>query len=133
MQDNTSTLPELNLRVIVLGLVLSVIMGSANVYLGLKAGMTVSASIPAAVVGMLALKYFSRMSGKPSSILEANQIQTFENASIFMFLILHKISKGIEPKKTLIKAIVIGPNESVANLILKKAEAQTIARKINNE
>ena len=56
MQNDTSPLPELNLRVIVLGLALSVIMGSANVYLGLKAGMTVSASIPAAVVGMLALK-----------------------------------------------------------------------------
>ena len=80
MQNDTSTLPELNLRVIVLGLALSVIMGSANVYLGLKAGMTVSASIPAAVVGMLALKYFSRMSGKPSSILEANQIQTAASA-----------------------------------------------------
>ena len=80
MQNNTSTLPELNLRVIILGLALSVIMGSANVYLGLKAGMTVSASIPAAVVGMLALKYFSRMSGKPSSILEANQIQTAASA-----------------------------------------------------
>ena len=80
MQNDTSTLPELNLRVIVLGLTLSVIMGSANVYLGLKAGMTVSASIPAAVVGMLALKYFSRMSGKPSSILEANQIQTAASA-----------------------------------------------------
>ena len=63
-----------------MGLALSVIMGSANVYLGLKAGMTVSASIPAAVVGMLALKYFSRMSGKPSSILEANQIQTAASA-----------------------------------------------------
>ena len=80
MQNNTSTLPELNLRVIILGLALSVIMGSANVYLGLKAGMTVSASIPAAVVGMLALKYFSRMSGKSSSILEANQIQTAASA-----------------------------------------------------
>ena len=80
MQNDTSTLPELNLRVIILGLALSVIMGSANVYLGLKAGMTVSASIPAAVVGMLALKYFSKMSGKPSSILEANQIQTAASA-----------------------------------------------------
>ena len=80
MQNNASTLPELNLRVVVLGLALSVIMGSANVYLGLKAGMTVSASIPAAVVGMLALKYFSRLSGKPSSVLEANQIQTAASA-----------------------------------------------------
>ena len=63
MENNLRSLPELNLRVVVLGLLLSVIMGSANVYLGLKAGMTVSASIPAAVVGMLTLKYFSRMNG----------------------------------------------------------------------
>ena len=80
MQNNASTLPELNLRVFVLGLALSVIVGSANVHLGLKAGMTVSASIPAAVVGMLGLEYFSRLSGKPSSSLEANQIQTAASA-----------------------------------------------------
>tara|TARA_S200000501_G_scaffold353209_1_gene372771 strand:- start:22278 stop:24182 length:1905 start_codon:yes stop_codon:yes gene_type:complete len=80
MQNNSNSLPELNLRVIALGLLLSVIMGSANVYLGLKAGMTVSASIPAAVVGMLALKYFSRMNGTSTSILEANQIQTAASA-----------------------------------------------------
>ena len=80
MKNDSKLLPELNLRVIVLGLLLSVIMGSANVYLGLKAGMTVSASIPAAVLGMLALKYFSRMSGTSNSILEANQIQTAASA-----------------------------------------------------
>ena len=80
MQNGSKLLPELNLRVIVLGLLLSVIMGSANVYLGLKAGMTVSASIPAAVLGMLALKYFSKMSGTSNSILEANQIQTAASA-----------------------------------------------------
>ncbi len=80
MENNLRSLPELNLRVVVLGLLLSVIMGSANVYLGLKAGMTVSASIPAAVVGMLTLKYFSRMNGTSTSILEANQIQTAASA-----------------------------------------------------
>ena len=80
MHNDSKLLPELNLRVIVLGLLLSVLMGSANVYLGLKAGMTVSASIPAAVLGMLALKYFSRMSGTSNSILEANQIQTAASA-----------------------------------------------------
>ena len=51
-------------------------MGAANVYLGLKAGMTVSASIPAAVVGMLLLRLISRS----PSILEANQIQTAASA-----------------------------------------------------
>lgn len=68
-------IPELTLRVIVLGLVLSVVMGAANVYLGLKAGMTVSASIPAAVVAMLILR---AMGG--GSILEANQVQTTASA-----------------------------------------------------
>ena len=71
MPNNTNTIPELNLRVILIGVALSIVMGSANVYLGLKAGMTVSASIPAAVMGMLVLKYigiFNRQS-KPGSIL----------------------------------------------------------------
>ena len=43
---------ELTIDAVVLGLVLAVVMGAANVYMGLKAGMTVSASIPAAVIGM---------------------------------------------------------------------------------
>ena len=75
MSNDSTEIPELNLRVIILGLVLSVVMGSANVYLGLKAGMTVSASIPAAVVGMLVLRYLGG-----GSILEANQIQTAASA-----------------------------------------------------
>ena len=50
MSNNLIPVPEINLRVIIIGILLSVVMGSANVYLGLKAGMTVSASIPAAVV-----------------------------------------------------------------------------------
>ena len=82
MSKELNIIPELNLRVILLGIVLSIVMGSANVYLGLKAGMTVSASIPAAVIGMLVLKYirvFNKKS-KPGSILEANQIQTAASA-----------------------------------------------------
>lgn len=67
---------EITLRVIVLGLILSVVMGAANVYVGLKAGMTVSASIPAAVMAMLLF----RLLFKNSSILEANQVQTCASA-----------------------------------------------------
>ena len=67
---------ELTLRVIVLGIVLAVVMGAANVYLGLKVGMTVSASIPAAVIGMLILRKFFRN----GTILEANQVQTAASA-----------------------------------------------------
>ncbi|NND97987.1 MAG: oligopeptide transporter, OPT family [Pirellulaceae bacterium] len=68
--------PEITMRVVVLGLLLAVVMGAANVYVGLKAGMTVSASIPAAVMAMLLFRLFFRH----SSILEANQVQTCASA-----------------------------------------------------
>ena len=82
MSEHSSSLPELNLRVILIGVFLSVVMGAANVYLGLKAGMTVSASIPAAVIGMVMLRQIRVLNKESSagSILEANQIQTAASA-----------------------------------------------------
>ena len=73
---------ELNFRVIITGILLSIIMGSANVYLGLKAGMTVSASIPAAVMGMILLRQIYTLwpKGNENFVLEANQIQTAASA-----------------------------------------------------
>ena len=56
--------------------------------------------------------------------IKANQYQSFENASIFIFLKKLKIAIKIAPKKILKNAIVSGPKEYVAILILKKAEAQ---------
>jgi len=80
MSDATPALhsprKEITLRVVILGLLLSVVMGAANVYIGLKAGMTVAASIPAAVMAMLLFKALFRN----SSILEANQVQTCASA-----------------------------------------------------
>jgi len=67
---------ELTTRAVVLGLVLAAVLGAANVYLGLKVGMTVSASIPAAVVAMLLLR---RVLGG-GTVLEANQVQTAASA-----------------------------------------------------
>lgn len=63
-------LPELTPGVIVLGLVLSVILAGANAYLGMFAGMTVSASIPAAVISMGVLKLVG------GNILQNNAVQT---------------------------------------------------------
>ena len=67
---------ELSIQSVILGLSLSAIMGAANVYLGLKVGMTVSASIPAAVMSMLLL----RLLPGSGTILEANQAQTAASA-----------------------------------------------------
>src|SRR5690606_16723950 len=68
-------LPELTIKAIVLGLVLSIILAGANAYLGLIAGMTVSASIPAAVISMAVLRWF-----RQSNILENNLVQTAASA-----------------------------------------------------
>ena len=68
-------LPELTLKAILLGALLSVILSAANAYFGLFAGLTVSASIPAAVISMAVLKAF-----KNSNILENNLVQTAASA-----------------------------------------------------
>ncbi|MFH1852085.1 MAG: oligopeptide transporter, OPT family [Candidatus Neomarinimicrobiota bacterium] len=72
---SNNSLPEITLKALILGIVLAVILAGANAYLGLFAGMTVSASIPAAVISMGVLKLFKR-----SNILENNIVQTAASA-----------------------------------------------------
>lgn len=67
--------PQLTFKAIVLGIVLSMVLAGANAYLGLFAGLTVSASIPAAVISMAILRFF-----KESNILENNIVQTAASA-----------------------------------------------------
>jgi putative OPT family oligopeptide transporter len=66
---------QLSIRSVVLGIVLSAVLAGANAYLGLFAGLTVSASIPAAVLSMGILKLF-----RGSTILENNIVQTAASA-----------------------------------------------------
>ena len=66
---------EITIKSVLLGIVLSMILAGANAYLGLKMGMTVSASIPAAVISMGILSRF-----KNSNILENNIVQTAASA-----------------------------------------------------
>jgi uncharacterized oligopeptide transporter (OPT) family protein len=61
---------EMTIRALVIGLIMSVVLGAANAYLGLKAGMTIAATYPAAVIGMAFLKIFK------GSILEENIART---------------------------------------------------------
>src|SRR5690554_5712200 len=71
----SQTLPEITLKAVILGFILSAILAGANAYLGLKVGMTVSASIPAAVISMAILRFF-----RESNILENNIVQTSASA-----------------------------------------------------
>ena len=68
--------PELTTTSIITGVLLAVIFGAANAYLGLRVGMTVSASIPAAVIAMGLI----RMIMKRNSLLESNMVQTIGSA-----------------------------------------------------
>lgn len=68
-------LPEITIKAVLLGIGLSIALAGANAYLGLLAGMTVSASIPAAVISMAALRLF-----RQSNILENNIVQTAASA-----------------------------------------------------
>ena len=61
---------EFTLRAVLLGIVMAVILGAANAYIGLKAGLTVAATFPAAVIGMAALRLMK------GSILEENMTRT---------------------------------------------------------
>ncbi len=65
-----SNLPELTIKALVLGLIMAVVLGAANAYLGLKAGMTIAATYPAAVIGMALLKIMK------GSVLEENISRT---------------------------------------------------------
>jgi len=61
---------EFTLRAVLLGLVMCVVLGAANAYLGLRAGQTIAATYPAAVIGMAVLRMFN------GSILEENIART---------------------------------------------------------
>ena len=66
----TMEMKEFTFRAVLIGLVMTAILGSANAYLGLKAGMTIAATYPAAVIGMALLRLMK------GSLLEENIART---------------------------------------------------------
>src|SRR6201989_823760 len=74
--QNPQALRELTVRSVILGGVITLVFTAANVYLGLKVGLTFATSIPAAVISMAVLRWF-----RDSSILENNIVQTIASAA----------------------------------------------------
>ena len=68
--------PEMTATSVIMGVILAIVFGAANAYLGLRVGMTVSASIPAAVISMGVIRVIM----KKNSILESNMVQTIGSA-----------------------------------------------------
>ncbi|RAH13626.1 MAG: oligopeptide transporter, OPT family [Methanobacteriota archaeon] len=119
-------LPELTLRVIIIGIFLGIVMTAANAYLGMKVGMTVSASIPAAVMSMLILR---GLRFKDVSILENNAVQTMASAGeslaagvIFTVpaLLVMGIWEDIDPLQTFIIAFLGGILGTMFTIALRR-------------
>lgn len=103
--------PEMTVTSVIMGMILAVVFGAANAYLGLRVGMTVSASIPAAVISMGVIRVIM----KKDSILESNMVQTIGSAgeslaagAIFTLPVLFLWSKeGITEAPSLITISLI--------------------------
>jgi len=78
---DSAAMPELTWSAVILGAFLGIIFGASSLYLVLRVGMTVSASIPVAVLSITLFRLFSRLTGtRPATILENNIVQTTGSA-----------------------------------------------------
>src|SRR2546430_12409379 len=71
-----TVLPELTPRTLVVGTLLGILFGASSLYLVLKVGITVSASIPVAVISLTLFRLWSKFGGRDATILENNIVQT---------------------------------------------------------
>src|SRR5574341_2053204 len=77
---DAARLPELSLRALAMGSLLGLVFGASSVYLALRVGLTVSASVPIAVISITLFRAFSRALGGQASILENTVVQTTGSA-----------------------------------------------------
>ena len=75
-----ATMPECTPRAIILGTLLGMVFGASSLYLVLKVGLTVSASIPVAVISLALFRLWSKAGGRDATILENNIVQTAGSA-----------------------------------------------------
>src|SRR5271170_6281 len=71
---------EFTARGIILGAILGMIFGASSLYLVLKVGITVSASIPVAVISLSLFRFWSKLGGRDATVLENNIVQTAGSA-----------------------------------------------------
>src|SRR5947208_12520222 len=75
-----TNLPEFTPRALILGTILGMVFGASSLYLVLKVGLTVSASIPVAVISVALFRMWSKFGGRDATILENNIVQTAGSA-----------------------------------------------------
>src|SRR5882762_8088935 len=77
---DSANLRELTPRAVIVGTLLGIVFGASSLYLVLKVGLTVSASIPVAVISLALFRIWSKMGGRDATILENNIVQTAGSA-----------------------------------------------------
>lgn len=75
-----TVMPELTVRAVIVGTLLGMVFGASSLYLVLKVGLTVSASIPVAVISITLFRILSKLGGRNATILENNIVQTAGSA-----------------------------------------------------
>src|ERR1700675_1438906 len=76
----STMIPEFTVRALVMGVLLGMLFGASSLYLVLKVGLTVSASIPVAVISITLFRLFSKFGLRDATILENNIVQTAGSA-----------------------------------------------------
>src|SRR5260221_5457809 len=76
----SANIAEFTVRAVVMGMLLGMIFGASSLYLVLKVGLTVSASIPVAVISITLFRLAGRLGFRPVSVLEHNIVQTAGSA-----------------------------------------------------
>lgn len=121
----STNLPEITVRALVLGTILTIILAAANAYLGLKVGQTISASIPAAIIAMSILRFF-----RNSNVLENTMVQTMASvgeslisgiAYILPALIILQAWSGFYYWQTVIIALLGGTLGVLFTIPLRRA------------
>ncbi len=102
-------IPEFSLAPIVVGAILGIIFGASSLYLSLKVGMTVSASIPIAVLSITLFRIFKPVIGRKATILENNMVQTTGSAG-------ESIAFGVGV--TMPALLILGYNLELARVML---------------
>src|SRR6187401_488190 len=76
----STIIPEFTFRAVLTGVILGLVFGASSLYLVLKVGITVSASIPVAVISLALFRAWSKFGGRDATILENNIVQTAGSA-----------------------------------------------------
>ncbi len=108
--SDSQNIPELTILPIIMGVILGIVFGASSLYLALKVGMTVSASIPVAVLSITLFRGISKAFGlRPATILENNIVQTTGSAG-------ESIAFGVAV--TMPALLILGYNMEISRIML---------------